>query len=354
MKTLPIRIFYAAMSILLFAACSDDNDDATNNGTPQANVYIAGELDNTAVLWNNGQPTTFSHSREAYDIAVSGNDIYVLGWQGTNIYYDNHPCYWKAEQSQAPTMLEGGIRAYAIAVSESGSDVYVGGAQGYMGSTDEPVPCYWKNGQRVSLPIDTPIDYGAVYGIAISGSDVYMAGNSYIYAVYWKNGELIQIADGEARGIAVSGNGVYTCGYHFLFDAPIPSYRPRMGAAYWKNGEIVELAEDAYATGIAVLGNDVYVCGYRYELIPIYDEKQRPEGGMVDWREGEKEAVYWKNGQQITLAQNAQATGIAVSGNDVYICGYTNPDSDTPTAVYWKNKQQIVLGDGKANAIVVK
>jgi hypothetical protein len=74
---------------------------------------------------------------------------------------------------------------------------------------------------------------------------------------------------------------------------------------YWKNGTVTSLTTSAAgnkATGIAVLGNDVYVCGSQ---------------GYV--------AKYWKYGVAHTLPTSggvsSYAEGIAISGNDVYVCG---------------------------------
>ena len=332
MKRLAITSIYAAMSIFLFAACNNDNNDVINNGTqnPEADVYIAGNNGETAVLWKNGQATTFPYLG-ALDVAVSGNEVYLLGlrYEGTNtspFYY-----YWKKEQPETPTSLGGGGNA----ISVSGSDVYVGGGSELFNRS--PInPCYWKNGQEIDLP--NAAGLGTVTDIAVSGNgDVYMAGLYYGpngVAVYWKNEELVVLGSVDPGGkvaIAVSGNDVYVCG-------TVVDDSGQREAVYWKNGQMVELAQNAYTTGIAVSGNDVYVCGSSSD-----------------------EAVYWKNGKQITLEQNnVPTTGIAVHGNDVYVCGYTGSNSpgtydpNKYTAVYWKNGEKVELGTGMAYAIVVK
>ena len=361
MKRLAIISIYAVMSIFLSAVCTD-YDKYDNGSQPQTNVYIAGDIDNgdnfTAVLWKNGKPTTFPDYSSVIDIAVSENDVYLLG--GTNSVY----CYWKMEQPQTPTLLEGG-NGHAIAVSSNG-DVYVGGEQ-RAGDNDPLLPCYWKNGQKVSLSVDYPYELrgGEVEDIAISGDNVYIVGGLFgssnelhSSAVYWKNGQQITLAhnQGYPSSIAVSGNDVYVCNGG-SDGSGIIEEDGNAFAVYWENGRQITLTQhrdgydDYIPSGIAVYGSDVYVCGYFFRPM-IYNYSGSGSGSTtgetVRWK-----AVYWKNGQLITLAQNAVATGIAVHGNDVYVCGYMYSGSGT-LAVYWKNGKQVVLGQGVANAIVIK
>ncbi len=55
-------------------------------------------------------------------------------------------------------------------------------------------------------------------------------------------------------------------------------------------------------------------------------------------------AVYWKNGQAITLANGSDATGITVSEPDVFVCGLSNA-----RAAYWKNGQLNLLTQAPAS-----
>jgi hypothetical protein len=108
-----------------------------------------------------------------------------------------------------------------------------------------------------------------------------------------------------------------------------------LSAVYWKNGVQTKLSSSpdlSDATGIAVSGTDVYVSG-------------KLNGA----------AVYWKNGTPVQINQGINATvyGIWVSGTDVYLAGALF--SPVAKATYWKNGATVTLSNNisYANAITV-
>jgi hypothetical protein len=154
---------------------------------------------------------------------------------------------------------------------------------------------------------------------------VYITGSDGHRAVYWKNGERVELpqnagADGFANAfdIAIAGDDVYIAGY----DSPAG---PKAYAVYWKNGTRTVLpttGKEAAAHAIAVVGSDVYVAGTDGEHVPI--------------------PVYWKNGKRFELpitGDRGKANAITVIGEDVYIVG----DDDSVAAVYWKNGERFEL-----------
>ena len=96
---------------------------------------------------------------------------------------------------------------------------------------------------------------------------------------------------------------------------------------YWKNGTAVLLAPltgpAGAATGIAVSGTDVYVSGYH------------------------NGAVYWKNSTRINLTGSAfdSAHAITLAGADVYVAGDDGAGGPggPNAAVYWKNGVRTLL-----------
>ncbi len=118
-------------------------------------------------------------------------------------------------------------------------------------------------------------------------------------------------------------------------------------ASYWKDGVPINLSatyQDAVfynsvGFGMAMSGNDVYVCGV------LYTSK-----GNIP--------AYWKNGVPVVLTPGTgQATAIAVVGNNVYVSGVLQFDNGDMYGVVWKNGVVSYLTEGTtfsyANTLIV-
>jgi hypothetical protein len=93
---------------------------------------------------------------------------------------------------------------------------------------------------------------------------------------------------------------------------------------YWKDGAFTELEPaGARATGVYVSGEDVYVSG--------------DKSGAT---------IYWKNGEKTDLTSSDTfgdgATGIAAVGSDVYVIGKSKGNM-----TIWKNSEADHVGDGQ-------
>jgi hypothetical protein len=111
-----------------------------------------------------------------------------------------------------------------LSILFSGGNVLVSDDVYVCGLADEKA-VYWKNGELVELPGIT----SRANSIYVSGNDVYVCGSVDRKAVYWKNGELVALSDrwgSKVNSIYVSGDDVYAGGNGTL----------------WKNGEIMTLS----------------------------------------------------------------------------------------------------------------
>ena len=119
---------------------------------------------------------------------------------------------------------------------------------------------------------------------------------------------------------------VYAAGYR-------TSSNSKKVALYWRGSNPVYLTDstnNAEATGITLTGTDLYACGSESN--------------------GTKQvAKYWKNGIATNLSSatnNAAATSIVVKGTDVYVAGYETNAANISIAKYWKNGVAVNLTDG--------
>ena len=223
------------------------------------------------------------------------------------------------------------------------------------------VATVWKNGTPLTLPGFAPVglvdsgkyanrfyeDY--VSAMYIAGSDVYVAGgtsyNLPAHARYWKNGTGVDLGatliySGSnnsggfptTTGIFVSGNDVYVSGFQ-------QSAGWRTMAIYWKNGTPVYLSTDSLSGSVAnsifVNGSDVYAAGW--QNIGNYSR-----------------AMLWKNGTATPLTGDdvsSTAMAVTVSGNNVYVAGYSWVAPGNYVACFWKNGSRVNLTDASSSAI---
>lgn len=317
----------------------------------------------------------FSCQKEiSHEVVTTEVDVYVAGFVADgasySLYYplyDEHPTYWK---NGSPVQLNydetygqfsiKSARAFSIAVS--GNNVYVAGYQLWLSYTrgNLPMGMFWKNGISVNRDSMNIIDTYGLYSLVVSNNDTYMAGwgPGGMPATYWKNENPIELTPrynpttltirATTTSTAISGNDVYVAGYQSEELSSVGGFS-NVFAMYWKNGNPVKLTDgskDANATSIAVAGNDVYVAGVEVN-------------GSVN------KAMYWKNGNRVNLTDgstNAEANSIVVSDADVYVAG-TQWDGTlisgarNGVAKYWKNGHEVRLTDGskyaEAKSIVV-
>lgn len=173
----------------------------------------------------------------------------------------------------------------------------------------------------------------AIGGIFANKDTVYVAGMvqgasplTNFKAVYWKNGIQTVIADNtssyfEPRDIIVNAaNEVIVTGVVW------PSGMPNR-AAYWKNGVLTPIGPsgvNSQSYAMAISGNDVYICG-----------------DIRDAATNKDVATLWKNGAivfQHSGTNETSAQDILIVGSDIYLSGWEyNNATNKGRAVYWKN-----------------
>lgn len=317
------------LSTALLAGCvpvSGQTGKAPSDNSPD--VYIAGyDVDTqnvlVAALWKNGvmQKLTdglvvdyengYSISASANDVAVSGGDVYVAGFE------NEVARLWKNGVLQELT-VDTGRPSSATAIYISAGDVYVAGSK------------TWKNGHVLYAH-----ESGYGNSVFVSEGDVYVASRVDHDAVLWKNGVAHELpgreggGDATANSVYVSAGDVYVAGWKGFFHDNGTAY---LMAVLWKNGEEMPLTGmsdgEAEANSVFVSDANVYVAG------------------RVD-----NYAVFWKNGVMQKLTDGncqAIANSVCVSdGGDVYVAGFENG-----IARLWINGvvQNFIAGGSKSSS----
>lgn len=147
-------------------------------------------------------------------------------------------------------------------------------------------PFFWDgNSMLIDLPLPNVLFPNFLFFRGISciyvDEEDYYIGGLMDFPMYWKNTEVIKLNTlyGEVNQIIKSGSDVYAVGFYNKNNWNSTGHT----ACYWKNGELFELADDAQASGIYIDGNDVYVSGSIGKVLSQY------------------KACYWKNGVRVDL-----------------------------------------------------
>ncbi|MBS1948306.1 MAG: hypothetical protein JST47_11110 [Bacteroidetes bacterium] len=260
--------------------------------------------------------------------------------------------YWK--NGKATRLSDGTKHAQATGICIANGDVYISGFQIEPGNVY--TARYWKNGVETILTDGTTMN-NIAYGIAVSGSTVFVVGKHLVpgtnteRTVEWINGTAYpgtvgqQIADASANAIVASNGTFYIVGTDLSKNGvKFASKWTHTLPFVYTDGTLMAPYTDG--RGVAVIGNDMYICGTMQDTI------NKPYNST---------ARYWQNNTNIGLTDGtnwAEANGICSSGTDIFVCGFErtggNPlvsNTGIKVAKYWKNKVPFVLGDGKTNSV---
>jgi hypothetical protein len=213
---------------------------------PPANIYIAGvygtgelEKDTAYFMINDSLVSLLPAGSRVSGIFYFKGDVYVSG-----IYTkDGHttPCYWK--NSELITLPLEKYSAYTSGIFVNDRGVFV---SGHINYPDKDVtPCYWHNDSLIVMPTDEDRSC-FTRSICADEKDVYVAGYSnytrgsmyFINACYWLNGKKILLDTlssslSIASHIAKEDTILYIAGRIIKADTAYVSI--------WKNGALTEL-----------------------------------------------------------------------------------------------------------------
>ncbi len=345
-----LAILGVYVSTLMTSGCGSNSSSQQLKKNTVTDVYVAGwensSLNSIALVakyWKNGNPVVLSQQpSEAYAIAVSGNDVYVAGQVAGSTH--DIAVYWK--NGVEADLTDGSSEAEADSIFVQGTDVYVAGRDG-------DAAMYWKNGAPVVLDANA-----LVSNVIVSGADVYVAGwkyrttqidpthiVDYPVALYWKNGDEVDLTDGRvtayANSIFLLGSDVYVAGA-----TSSATYATDLIPTYWKNGSALQLpGNDSFnwAAWIWANGTDVYVAGNDLNL-------NNRTYAATTWKDGTRSDLW--NGND-----TSNASQVTVDGTDVYISGDLSANGGIQRAGYWKNGQRVDVSSStemaSAKSIVV-
>jgi hypothetical protein len=226
-----------------------------------ASVLIGGWKRGTpprAVIWRDGTENSIDGSSGGTTLVASRDDdlfaVWNADWEGP-VFLRNG-----SVQPIADTALNIGPSGLALL----GDDMYVSGCSSYHDWTSPNAKTYqhaqcWKNGELIFRESQN----SNALSIFIHEHEIYMAGHLYTpeqsigNACYWKNGQRVDLTDGNVMAVAKS---IFVTNEHVYAAGMIDNQ-----AVYWKDGEAIYLTTEgpySMANSIFVKGSDVHVGGY--------------------------------------------------------------------------------------------
>lgn len=142
-------------------------------------------------------------------------------------------------------------------------------------------PFFWDgNSTLINLPLPDDAFFQGISCVYVDKEDYY-TGGLMGFPMYWKNTEPTTLSAlyGEVHQVIVSESDVYAVGFYNKSNSNSTGHT----ACYWKNGELFELEDNAQAYGIYIDGNDIYV------------------SGSTGYVPAQYKACYWKNGVRVNL-----------------------------------------------------
>ncbi len=224
--------------------------------------------------------------RKTFVNKTSSNQADVYNFYQTAFMVDTSVSYYKNNNPVTTTISNPGVLS---AINSFEGALFFSGYVSEETSTEAgasfkpSIPFFWDgNSSIVELPISQELFFRGTSCVFVDKENFYVGGKTS-FPMYWRNTEMIKLGDlfGEVNQIILSEGNTYAVGFYNKND----SNSTGNTACYWINGELVELEDHAQANGIYIDGNDIYVCGSKGN-VPL-----------------EYSACYWKNGMRVDLPE---------------------------------------------------
>lgn len=298
----------------LLVSCEKDDDDAHTGPAAggysilvnNENVLVSGFRSEGGLVstkyWLNGknadqsQFTELTETQSVFRQAVDENfrTVYTFkssdgsiqnfqfdqGIKGNNIYYYHDNAMVSLEEDTVGTI--------STVCFQNGQPYFAGYLEKITSTETREVlrpitPFVWDGSSSkalLSLPQQTS-SFKGVSTVYIDANGGFYVGGLCGFPMYWEKSEAVVLDEryGEVWQITKSGSDVYAAGLINKYHSNSTGHT----ACYWKNGELYELEDRAQAYGIFVDGEDVYVSGAVGNVPASY------------------KPCYWKNGVRVDL-----------------------------------------------------
>ncbi len=275
-------------------------------------------------------------------LSENPNDLFDMYIAGSYIDQGKvQACYWKNGERIPLPVPENAESSRAEKIIFSGDTMYIAGVHGgpYLWGF---VPCYWKDGIRFDVTEISGWIYKQLHLSVNNTGDVYLSTRveyemSSGFTV-WKNGVIIaEPSFGNPRNFGIDGFDIIDDDIYYT---GISSNSTSSSATYWKNGDSKELSAPSrsWAFGINKFDERTYVLG------AYYTDYNRD--GIYFYVN-----CYWKDGMRTDLERKKYSsddcTGISVIGDDVYCSGYDSMYVHENNGLYHKDIRACYWKNGK-------
>lgn len=345
------KVTIVIISFCFLFACKKPSQTIPTN-TSKTDVYVAGVAYNsststTACYWKNDQAVNLGVSGTlsfALDIAVSNNDVYVVGYTTQVGSLVKKAALWKNGVLKLLTTAEGSAQSVSI----HNGIVYVVGEVRDV-SNNYSKAFLWNSGTDVIVELNTVLSnvQSNANSIKYQASEQLITGHINYQATLWKNGVPSTITDpnftsSDIIGTVATGNTYY----HVGFRAPIGVTYPQFG--YWKQTsssltfkDISSFGVNGLASQIALKSDTLVIVGYINTATYSYASLTRVNTTNDNYI----------TTQLTTGSASSQATDVLVDGNNIYV-SVNHFLASGNKANYWKNEvlKPLPLPTGFSNA----